>query len=423
METGSPFRAIATAMTRSTFSKSTVAISTSAAIPASTGEIPSQFSWGYEVLKSSPDTVGGRPVRRLKAIRLLEVSPVLRGASIGTQSTSVKCEACAAKGDGSNGDCSDEAAELRRAYDELEDLEAKVEGARLRNEFLTLAATRFVETSTVPAAKRAAAEQAVASAAADLGIPVPAVKFFEEGARHEVAPAFRKYLQPGTVLMGSASPDTNTVWLSPKLSLFEIRQTGPHEVHHLAKGRDETQAELFGIAASLKESRMRKPPENKNGHGHAVNLDALNPRTRALYERTGHFGPWTNQEFQSVVGFIEPTKSFEPPMPPEVLEAMEAEDLCTIGYDTANREWEAAVAAVYRLGGLPEGGSALPSASHTVGPDPSFAERRRRGKAQADERKSWVTRGEAGERLVKARIASRAEQVAWRQDLLRVSEG
>ncbi len=51
-----------------------------------------QWSWGFKIEKDSRDTVDGEPVRRLIAVDTFEVSPVLRGSSIGTGTLSAKSE-------------------------------------------------------------------------------------------------------------------------------------------------------------------------------------------------------------------------------------------------------------------------------------------------------------------------------------------
>ena len=49
-----------------------------------------EWSWDFRPVESSQDTVDGEPVRRLTKLDVKEVSPVLRGASIGTGTLSVK---------------------------------------------------------------------------------------------------------------------------------------------------------------------------------------------------------------------------------------------------------------------------------------------------------------------------------------------
>jgi hypothetical protein len=51
-----------------------------------------EWSWGFRPLEAPTDTVDGVTVRRLKLVDNLEVSPVLRGASIGTRTISAKNE-------------------------------------------------------------------------------------------------------------------------------------------------------------------------------------------------------------------------------------------------------------------------------------------------------------------------------------------
>lgn len=58
------------------------------------------FGWlpGTEVLSKVTDDLRDAGVRRaFKSVPVVEVSPVLMGASVGTRTTAVKCDACAAK--------------------------------------------------------------------------------------------------------------------------------------------------------------------------------------------------------------------------------------------------------------------------------------------------------------------------------------
>ncbi len=52
-----------------------------------------EWSWGFKPIKVSFEEINGNQVRLLEEIDLREVSPVLRGASIGTGTLSVKSEA------------------------------------------------------------------------------------------------------------------------------------------------------------------------------------------------------------------------------------------------------------------------------------------------------------------------------------------
>lgn len=49
-----------------------------------------QWSWGFRPTKAQPGSVEGVPVRRLIEVDLREISPVLRGASVGTGTLTAK---------------------------------------------------------------------------------------------------------------------------------------------------------------------------------------------------------------------------------------------------------------------------------------------------------------------------------------------
>jgi hypothetical protein len=49
-----------------------------------------EWSYGYDILEAGPGEVEGRPVQILKRLSVYEVSPVLRGAGIGTHTIGVK---------------------------------------------------------------------------------------------------------------------------------------------------------------------------------------------------------------------------------------------------------------------------------------------------------------------------------------------
>lgn len=53
-----------------------------------------EWSWGFHITEAKEDTVDGEPVRRLVELDMLEVSPVLRGASVGTRTLAAKAARC-----------------------------------------------------------------------------------------------------------------------------------------------------------------------------------------------------------------------------------------------------------------------------------------------------------------------------------------
>jgi len=60
----------------------------------------SEWSYGYDVLDASMEVIDGERMQVLKKLHIFEVSPVLRGAGVGTHTLAVKadgsCEACGA---------------------------------------------------------------------------------------------------------------------------------------------------------------------------------------------------------------------------------------------------------------------------------------------------------------------------------------
>lgn len=53
----------------------------------------SQWSYGYEIVRSRPDTWNGRPCRVLEEVDIIEVSPVLRAAGRGTATIEMRSSA------------------------------------------------------------------------------------------------------------------------------------------------------------------------------------------------------------------------------------------------------------------------------------------------------------------------------------------
>lgn len=49
-----------------------------------------EYSWGFDIIDAEPGDFGGQKVRYIKRVDLHEVSPVLKGASIGTRTLAVK---------------------------------------------------------------------------------------------------------------------------------------------------------------------------------------------------------------------------------------------------------------------------------------------------------------------------------------------
>lgn len=54
----------------------------------------SEWSYGYDILDAAPGEVSGQRVQILKSLSVYEISPVLRGAGIGTHTLDVKSAPC-----------------------------------------------------------------------------------------------------------------------------------------------------------------------------------------------------------------------------------------------------------------------------------------------------------------------------------------
>ena len=52
-----------------------------------------EYSYGYDVLDSTSGTHDGQPVRELRSLDVFEVSPVLKGAGVGTHTLAIKSDA------------------------------------------------------------------------------------------------------------------------------------------------------------------------------------------------------------------------------------------------------------------------------------------------------------------------------------------
>ncbi|MGI8515383.1 MAG: hypothetical protein ACR2NT_09635 [Acidimicrobiia bacterium] len=165
---------------------------------------------------------------------------------------------------------------------------------------------------------------------------------------------------------------------------------------------------------------MRRPVANKNGGGGGIDVGLLTPRARWFYERYGA-GPYTPAQFSSMPGLIvEPSKELEPDPPPEVLAAMEREDLAAIAFDSATRVWESTIADVQRLGGEFRGVQSTGGEQVLIdssGREISGRDQRKIARAQDAEQAAKAEREEAGVRLSKARVKSQEAQRQWRSTL------
>lgn len=129
-----------------------------------------EWSFGYDALEVAPVTpeLREKGVRRvLKKLKVFEVSPVLRGAGIGTGTLSVKCDGCQARGTSCG--CATKHTDTREAAvrekARFEKTRFAMVSATISSETPTarnILAGREVKAFRVPAQLRTAAEEAAA---------------------------------------------------------------------------------------------------------------------------------------------------------------------------------------------------------------------------------------------------------------------
>jgi len=201
-----------------------------------------EWSYGYEPIKFHFGNFEGRKVRFLEQVRVDEVSPVLRGAGVGTRTLGVKCDSCQAK----TGPCPDELAELAAIRDgvtlrEQFEKRAIIEEARkhLRKGFVE------VPPASVPAATRSAAAVSCRTAAERLQVSTPSIRWFEPAPYGKSADFTRQ-----TDIDGMAGPGDKEIWLRADVTASRAAEVGAHELAHVV-GWDEDRAALFGIKLAL----------------------------------------------------------------------------------------------------------------------------------------------------------------------------
>lgn len=233
-----------------------------------------QWSYGYEPSVPGGSEQGtrlGRSGRILKRLQVVEVSPVLRGAGVGTRTLS-------AKGDGRSGDGDSSITPATR--DEL----SKIKGAlaasmaatevrrihasmRARDEWQRFKATsqRFehhyeeVSPTLINAEKLAAAEAMVGATCSYLKVsPPPSLHWFvQEGERARAYAAKYGRADIGgfshpDLLRGLCHKSSRQIWIAADLDEPSTLAVIGHEIAHLS-GANELMAEVFekAIAPSL----------------------------------------------------------------------------------------------------------------------------------------------------------------------------
>ncbi len=185
-----------------------------------------EYSWGFLPTAVSFGEVDGKKVRFIEAIDLLEVSGVVRGASVGTRTVAVKSCSC-----GCGGSCHESPTWEDRLY-------AKYAAEQRRNERIiadVLAKMSYKRTPPdldVLEAARAAAEA--------LAIEPPRVYGLRPCRKGETAD---EILAPDVTGLYSG----NVICVKEGLSQHEMLVTVGHELAHVAGITGEAEAEAYGL--------------------------------------------------------------------------------------------------------------------------------------------------------------------------------
>ena len=191
-----------------------------------------EWSYVFAVKAADFGEFQGRRVRFLKALDVFSVDPVLAGAGINTRTVTLKRDWR-----------SDLAAEKARFEATLDGLGRSDREVAARAELAAIKARFEVFTDPYPAVNdlevpslvRAAAKNAAAKAARQLGMPwVPEIRWFCTGLTG-------RKTRKGYSLLG----DKTGVWLHAGLDPEYAYEVAAHEVAHLAGG-DESEATSFG---------------------------------------------------------------------------------------------------------------------------------------------------------------------------------
>lgn len=196
-----------------------------------------EWSWAYDVERSKPERINGRQVRLLQKVRVFEVSPVLRAASIGTETLEVHGR-----------DLTDEQhAELLAIRSKSEAWRLQQEGQRIQARAeRDRALAMLAEAAKPDGARMAAARKFAEAASRALGLQVPDVKWFSPGRAPATTSAnvVLAHEAMGKTLRGFADRETGEIWIANTLSGRDLARTICHEVAHLA-GREHPEAEHF----------------------------------------------------------------------------------------------------------------------------------------------------------------------------------
>lgn len=205
------------------------------------GEL-AEWSFSLEDVKATREMRGDQVVRVIEAVTVHEVCPVLKGAGVNTRT---ECAGASCRVEKAHIDHTLRSVELDRNVHEAW---ARETFAPLRNEARKFYTYEPVPAHSVPSWKRDQADQAVADAAADLGIHPPTVVWCRHapGAKGQVIAHHRP-------LWGKHLPDAHQVWLT--VDAPDPAATARHEVRHLTQPKGMPTAAMEADADAYARSR------------------------------------------------------------------------------------------------------------------------------------------------------------------------
>lgn len=211
-----------------------------------------QYSYGYDVKRSTPGQWNGRPVRILQKLALHEVSPVLVGAGRDTRTVAgsvksaedprLRAELVAIRANLTAGD--------DRLRDEVRAIKDHLELCAIRDD-LARQTRRYWSECAPPAPSTVdVAWKVLGLCCAELGVDLPLLRWFgpETAAERDYAAQHGERDWPAFAtdenVRGAWQKGYRTVWIAADLSPRNVIATVAHEVAHAAGG-DEDAAQAY----------------------------------------------------------------------------------------------------------------------------------------------------------------------------------
>lgn len=211
-----------------------------------------QYSYGYDVARSTPGQWNGNPVRILQKLDLHEVSPVLLGAGrqTGTVAGSVKSaddarlrsELAAIKSNLTAGE--------DRLRDEVRAIKDRLALCAIKDDHDRQTRRHWSECPPPPPATVSLAWRVLKLCSDQLGVDLPLLRWFGPETPDEADYAAKHgerdwpHFRTNEDVRGAWQGHCRTVWIAADLSTASLIATVAHEVRHAAGG-DEADAQAY----------------------------------------------------------------------------------------------------------------------------------------------------------------------------------